>query len=233
MKKNFFLALITAITAVLSASAQQESADWANLKRYSSENSTLQAPAPKENRIVFMGNSITEGWNSLDSAFFSGRSYIDRGISGQTTPQMLVRFREDVIDLKPKAVVILAGINDIAGNTGPTTLEVIFKNIVSMAELAKANKIKVVLCSVLPAYDFPWRPGLQPAEKVISLNAMLKGYAGKNRIVYADYFSVMVDERKGLKKELTDDGVHPTLAGYKIMEPIAEKAIALALKRRK
>lgn len=225
--------LLIVITLIaFSANAQKET-DWANLQRYASENEKLPAPAAREKRVVFMGNSITEGWKNLDSAFFANRPYYDRGISGQTTPQMLVRFREDVIDLKPKAVIILAGINDIAGNTGPTPLEVIFKNIVSMAELARANKIKVVLCSVLPAYDFPWHPGLQPAEKVMRLNAMLKEYADKNRIVYADYFSPMEDERHGLKKELTHDGVHPTLEGYKVMEPIAEKAIAAAMKKRK
>jgi lysophospholipase L1-like esterase len=228
--KNFIL--LTMLSLSLAATAQQET-DWANLKRYAPENEKLQPPAPGEKRVVFMGNSITEGWKHLDSAFFAGHSYICRGISGQTTPQMLVRFREDAIDLHPKVVIILAGINDIAGNTGPTTLDVIFKNIVSMAELARASKIRVVLSSVLPAYDFPWRPGLNPAEKVISLNAMLKDYADKNKIAYADYFSAMVDERKGLRKDLTHDEVHPTLEGYKIMEPIAEAAIAKALKRRR
>jgi len=180
---------------------------------------------------VFMGNSITDGWIRADSSFFAGKNYIDRGISGQTTPQMLVRFRPDVIDLKPAVVVILAGINDIAGNTGPMTLEETFGNIVSMTQLAKANNIRAVISSVLPAYDFPWRQGMQPAEKVIKLNAMLKDYAAKNNLVYLDYFSAMKDERNGLPPHLSKDGVHPTLAGYKIMEPLAEKAIAEALKR--
>jgi lysophospholipase L1-like esterase len=224
--------LLTLLAMGLSASAQQDM-DWPNLKRFASENETVPPPTRGEKRVVFMGNSITQGWKELDSAFFAGRPYYDRGISGQTTPQMLVRFREDVIDLKPRVVIILAGINDIAGNTGPTTLDVIFKNIVSMAELARASKIRVVLSSVLPAYDFPWRPGLQPAEKVVSLNAMIKEYADKNKIVYADYFSAMADERKGLKAALTHDGVHPTLEGYKVMEPIAEKAIAAAMKKRR
>jgi len=230
MKIFFFLSFLS---LTISISAQQESTDWPNLTRFAGDNERLGPPSAGEKRVVFMGNSITIGWKDSDSAFFAGRPYINRGISGQTTPQMLVRFREDVIDLKPKVVIILAGINDIAGNTGPTTLDVIFKNIVSMTELARASKIKVVLSSVLPAYDFPWRPGLQPAEKVISLNAMIKDYAGKHKIVYADYFSAMVDDRKGLKAELTKDGVHPTLAGYKIMEPIAENAIAKALKHRR
>lgn len=205
--------------------------DWANLKRYEAENKALQPFKAGERRVVFMGNSITEGWKRADSAFFAGRPYINRGISGQTTPQMLVRFRPDVIDLKPAVVVILAGINDIAQNTGPMTLEQTFGNLVSMAQLAQASNIAVVLCSVLPAYDFPWRPGLQPAEKVVRLNAMLKDYAANNNLVYVDYFTPMADERNGLKSDLGYDGVHPTLAGYKVMEPLVEKGIAAALKK--
>ena len=204
--------------------------DWPNLKRYQSENAKLGPVKPGENRVVFMGNSITEGWKRIDSAFFKGRPYINRGIGGQTTPQMLIRFRQDVIDLKPKVVVILAGINDIAQNTGPTTLEAIMGNIASMASLAKANNIKVILSSVLPAFDFPWRPGLAPAEKVVELNKMIKDHADKNGYIYLDYFSSVVDERKGMKKEYANDEVHPTLAGYKVMEPLVEKAIAQALK---
>lgn len=185
-----------------------------------------------KNRVVFMGNSITEGWMRADSAFFTDNNYVDRGISGQTTPQMVLRFRQDVIDLKPAAVVILAGINDIAQNTGPITPEETFGNIVSMAELARANNIKVVISSILPAFDFPWRPGMEPAPKVISLNKMLKEYADKNNLVYLDYFTAMKDERNGLPKSLSLDEVHPTLAGYKIMEPLAKKAVAEALKRK-
>ena len=192
----------------------------------------LAATKSTKPRVVFMGNSITDGWINADSSFFDGKNYIDRGISGQTTPQMLIRFRPDVIDLKPAVVVILAGINDIAGNTGIMTLEETFGNIVSMSQLAKASNIKVVISSVLPAYDFPWRPGMQPAEKVIKLNAMLRDYAAKNDVVYLEYFIAMKDERNGLPASLSHDGVHPTLAGYKIMEPLAEKAIAEALKRK-
>jgi lysophospholipase L1-like esterase len=228
---KFLVFVVFVFTAITTNSQQKIISDWQNRERYAAENAALKAPKPGEHRIVFMGNSITEGWKNLDSGFFNGRQYLDRGISGQTTPQMLLRFREDVIELKPAVVVILAGINDIAENTGPISLDHIFGNIVSMAELAKANKIRVVLSSVLPAYDFPWRPGMQPAEKVIKLNAMLQAYAAKNRIVYLDYFTTMVDSRKGLKAELTSDGIHPTLAGYKVMEPLAEKAIAEALKR--
>jgi len=179
-----------------------------------------------------MGDSITEGWLGTDSAFFGGRPYIDRGISGQTTPQMLLRFRQDVIELKPAAVLILGGTNDIAGNSGLATLQQILNNISSMAELAKAHNIKVILSSVLPAYDYPWKPGLQPAEKIVTLNKMIKDYAIKNGFVYLDYFSAMSDERHGLRSDICYDGVHPNLAGYKIMEPLAEKAIAEALKKK-
>lgn len=206
--------------------------DWQNLGRYRDANAALANTKSDKPRVVFMGNSITDGWINADSSFFAGKNYIDRGISGQTTPQMLIRFRPDVIDLKPSVVVILAGINDIAGNTGHMTLEETFGNIVSMVELAKANKIKPVISSVLPAYDFPWRPGMQPADKVVKLNAMLKDYAKKNNVIYLDYFSAMKDERNGLPASLSGDGVHPNLAGYKIMEPLAEKAIAEALKQK-
>lgn len=199
--------------------------DWANLNRYKEENLNLGLPADNEYRIVFMGNSITEGWLQLDPDFFKDKPYINRGISGQTTPQMLVRFRQDVVNLKPKVVVILAGTNDIAGNTGPSTLEMIADNIASMAEIAKANNIKVILCSVLPAYDYPWKPGLNPANKIVELNKWIKDYSIKNEIVYADYFSAMVDENNGLRKEYSEDGVHPNLRGYKVMAPIIENVI--------
>ena len=206
--------------------------DWANMKRFQEENKKIAPAKPGENRVVFMGNSITEGWASGDPTFFEGKPYINRGISGQTTPQMVLRFRQDVIDLKPRVVVILAGTNDIAGNTGPMTLEQSRDYIISMAEMAKANGIKVVLSSVLPAYDYPWKPGMEPAEKIFKLNMMIREYAVKNKMVYLDYFSAMADERKGLKKDLGGDGVHPNLAGYKIMGPLAEKAIAEALKQK-
>lgn len=199
--------------------------DWANLKRFQKENAELKTLVPGANRIVFMGNSITEGWSNIRPEFFAGKPYVNRGISGQTTPQMLLRFRQDVIDLNPTVVVILAGINDIAGNTGPSTIEMITDNIFSMVELAKANNIKVVLCSVLPAFDFPWRPGLEPAEKVVKLNAILKAYADKQNLIYVDFFSAMADESNGLKAALGSDGVHPNAAGYAVMEPLLEKAI--------
>ena len=210
----------------------QQLNEWANLKKYAADNKKLKPPSKGEKRVVFMGDSITESWISFDSGFFSGKPYIDRGISGQTTPQMLIRFNQDVISLKPSVVVILAGINDIAENTGPYSLENTFANIVAMVELAQQHKIKVVLSSVLPAYDFRWRPGLQPAEKVIKLNALIRSYCTQHNIVYVDYHSGMVDGRKGLDKKLTEDGVHPTLAGYKIMEPLVEKGIKKALSQK-
>ena len=199
--------------------------DWANLKRFQQENSELMLAKANENRVVFMGNSITEGWLSIRPEFFKNKPYVNRGISGQTTPQMLVRFRQDVIHLKPSIVVILAGINDIAQNTGPSTIEMIANNIVSMAELAKANHINVIICSVLPANKFPWREGLKPAEKVIKLNTILKSYSKKHKLAYVDYYSAMVNDSHGLKKELGEDGIHPNKNGYLIMEPILEKAI--------
>jgi lysophospholipase L1-like esterase len=205
--------------------------DWAYLGRFKEANEKLGNPVKNEKRVVFMGNSITEGWIGTCPEFFAGRPYVNRGISGQTTPQMLLRFRSDVVTLKPKVVVILAGINDIAGNTGPSTLEMIEDNISSMSEIAKANQIKVVISSVLPAYDFPWNPGVFPAERIIALNKWLQNYCNSNKIIYLDYYSSMVDERGGLKKELSEDGVHPNAVGYKIMEPLVEKAIQQALKK--
>lgn len=205
--------------------------DWPNIKRYDSANQQLKSMPAIKNRVVFMGNSITDGWINADPDFFSKNPYIDRGISGQTTPQMLSRFRQDVIALKPAAVVFLAGINDIAQNTGYIPLEDTYGNIVSMAELAKANNIQPVICSTLPAYSIPWRNNMPAAEKVMQLNNMLKAYAIKNNIVYVDYFSAMKDERNGLPQSLAKDGIHPTLDGYKIMEPLVQKGISEALKK--
>lgn len=200
--------------------------DWANLNRYKDENLKIGLPSEYENRIVFMGNSITEGWMQINPEFFEGKPYINRGISGQTTPQMLVRFRQDVVKLKPKAVVILAGTNDIAGNTGLSTLEMIEDNIASMTEIAKANNIKVILCSVLPVFDYPWKPGLNPAEKIVELNTWIKNYCEENNLIYVDYFTSMADERNGLKKEYSEDGVHPNKKGYEVMSTILQKSIA-------
>ena len=203
--------------------------DWAGLRRYRNANAALQPPAPGENRVVFYGNSITDGWARFFPTMFPAKPYIGRGISGQTTPQMLVRFRQDVVALQPKAVVILAGTNDIAGNTGPSTLEMIEDNFMSMVQIAKAHHIHVVLSSVLPVYDYPWKPGLEPAPKIIALNAWMKKYANDVGETYLDYHSVMADSRGGLPPSLASDGVHPNDAGYRIMAPLAESAIARAL----
>ena len=204
--------------------------DWGNLAKYENENTLLSPKQVGEKRIVLMGDSITEFWLTIHPEFFAGKSYIDRGISGQTTPQMLIRFRPDVINLQPDVVVILAGVNDIAGNTGPTTPEKIFGNITSMVELAKANAIKVILCSILPANDFYWRPNDKAAATIIQLNQLIKSYADKHHIPYIDYHAVMADASNGLPKEFSNDGVHPNLKGYQIMEPLLEKAIRQILK---
>lgn len=204
--------------------------DWPNLEQFRSDNEKVGLPGKNEDRVVFMGNSITIGWLQNMPEFFKEKPYINRGIGGQTTPQMLLRFRQDVVALQPTVVVILAGTNDIAGNTGPSTIEMIANNIFSMSEIAEANNIKVVISSVLPVYDYPWKPGLAPAAKIMNLNRMLKKYAKKNRHVYLDYFKKMADNRDGLPLGLSSDGVHPNKDGYAIMAPLAEKAIQKALK---
>ncbi len=227
MRKLILIASIM-IAFILSAMAQ----DWPNLNRFKEANEKLAPAIKSDNRVVFMGNSITQGWIEQMPEFFAPeKNYINRGIGGQTTPQMLIRFRQDVVDLNPKVVVILAGTNDIAGNTGPSTLEMIEDNIHSMTEIAQANGIVVVLCSVLPVYDYPWRTGLEPAPKIIELNRRIKEYAKKNGAIYCDYFTALADERNGLPKELSGDGVHPNKAGYAIMQPIVDEAIARALKK--
>lgn len=191
--------------------------DWANLKKYTSENKTLIS---SNNTVVFMGDSITEFWKVYRSDFFLKNSFINRGISGQTSTQMLFRFHQDVINLKPSSVVILAGINDIAENTGPISLEQMMKNIVSMVDLAETNKIKVILCSVLPANNFNWNQKIKPADKIIKFNNMIEIYASENKISYVNFYLKMVDDLKGLQKTFGDDGVHPNLEGYKLMEEI-------------
>ncbi len=205
--------------------------DWPNLQRYHNDNVALLSQDRDPHRVVFMGNSITEGWSGKGLNFFDNPSYINRGIGGQTTSQMVLRFRQDVVQLSPQIVVILAGINDIAGNTGETTLPQIMDNIKTMCEIASANGISVILSSVLPAYDFPWRPGLNPAEKVVELNKMIKAYAIEKNHGYLDYFSHMADHRNGMKKGLASDEVHPTVEGYEVMAPLAEEAIALMRKK--
>jgi lysophospholipase L1-like esterase len=204
--------------------------DWANLGRYRDENAKLKAPEPGEKRVVFMGDSITDGWGRKYADFFPGKPYVNRGISGQTTPQMLVRFRPDVVNLKPKAVVILAGTNDIAHNTGPESLEDIENNLMSMADLAHANGIQVVLASLTPVCDYikPQTERRPPAE-IVALNKWIKAYCQKNGYVYLDYYSATIDDHQMFKRELTYDGLHPNAQGYQVMAPLAEKAIAQAL----
>jgi lysophospholipase L1-like esterase len=210
---------------------QGATTDWPALGRYRQANAELHPPAPTENRVVFMGNSITEAWAKSFDSLFAGKPYIGRGISGQTTPQMLLRFRQDVIALHPKVVVILGGTNDIAGNTGPSTLEMVEDNLMSMTELAQASGIRVVLVSVLPVFDYPWKRGLEPAAKIVALNAWMKEYAAKAGAVYLDLHTPMADERQGMKPELSGDGVHPNAAGFALMSPLTEQAIAEASSR--
>lgn len=205
--------------------------DWANLGRYHAGNAAVTAPAAGENRVVFMGDSITDGWGKKYGQFFPGKPYLNRGIGGQTTPQMLIRFRPDVIAHHPKVVVILAGTNDIAGNTGPATLEAIEDNLMSMVDLAHANGINVVLSSVMPVCDYIKPQTVRrPPEQIIALNTWMKDYASKKGLVYLDYYTPMLDDTQMLKQELTFDGLHPNDAGYEIMVPLAEKAVAVALK---
>jgi len=204
--------------------------DWPNLARYREANAQAGMPAEGENRVVFMGDSITDFWIRKAPEFFAGKPYFDRGISGQTSPQMLLRFRQDVIDLHPKVVVILAGINDIAGNTGQATPKMIEDNLQSMAELAQASGIRPVLASILPAAKFGWSPELEPGPQIAAINAWIKGYADRHHFVYLDYYSAMVDGHLGLPTSLANDGVHPNEAGYATMAPLAEEAIARALK---
>src|SRR5215510_11570938 len=214
--------------------------DWPALARYGEDNKKVASPAKNEQRVVFMGDSITDIWDDpAMGGFFPGKPYIDRGISGQTTPQMLIRFRRDVIELHPKVVVILAGTNDIAGNTGPTTLEAIEDNLSSMAELATAHNINVVLASLLPVSDYEVRDGKpinqttrRPPAQIIALNNWIKEYARIHHYVYLDYFSATVDDKGFLKDELSNDGLHPNKQGYVVMAPLAEAAIASSLKQK-
>jgi lysophospholipase L1-like esterase len=223
------------------ARAEARLKDWPALARYRDANAKSATPAKGENRVVFMGDSITDGWsNPKYGGFFPGKPYLDRGISGQTTPQMLIRFRPDVIALDPKVVVILAGTNDIAGNTGPMTLEAIEGNLASMSELARANGIRVVLSSLLPVSDYEKREGKpiiqttrRPPEQIRALNEWMKRYAAESGATYLDYYSAMVDDKGFLKAELSEDGLHPNAKGYAVMAPLAEQSIAAALKKKK
>ena len=237
VRQVIWLAVVCSGTLIafrdLAGQTQDKQNDWAFLARYRSENTALGLPRAGENRVVFMGNAITEWWVKFFPSMFPGQPYVGRGISGQTTPQMLVRFRQDVIALKPAVVVILAGTNDIAGNTGPSTVEMIEDNLASMTEVAQANGIAVVLSSVLPVYDYPWKKGREPAPKIVALNKWMKEYAASRGAVYLDYHTAMRDERDGMRSELAYDGVHPNEAGYRLMASLVERAIAQALSQRK
>lgn len=222
---------LAAVTAACPAAAEDCKSDWPNLARYREANAALAAPTAGAMRVVFMGDSITEFWSGAPESIFADRDYIDRGISGQTTPQMLLRFRADVIALKPKAVVILAGTNDIAGNTGPETLEQIEGNLASMIELAQAHGITVVLASLLPAARYDWAPQVKPIEKIAALNRWIAAYAREHGLVHIDYHTPMADAGSALKKEYSEDGVHPNAAGYKVMNALARQAVARALSR--
>ena len=207
-----------------------KSLDWPNLSRYQDENRSVGLPEKGKQRVVFMGDSITEEWSNLYPDYFVTKGYINRGIGGQTTPQMLIRFKPDVIDLEPDIVVILAGTNDIAGNTGPSNVKMITDNIFSMAELARAHQIKVVLSSILPVFEYEWAKEIKDVPATIdSVNDELKKYVNDHGLVYLDYFSSMVDERKGLNKDYTYDGVHPNQDGYILMSSLAQKVLSRLL----
>ena len=206
---------------------ESKSLDWANLARYEDDNLKVGLPKKDERRVVFMGDSITEEWSNLYPEYFTEKGYINRGIGGQTTPQMLIRFKPDVVDLKPEIVVILAGTNDIAGNTGPSNAKMITDNIFSMAEIAKAYQMKVVLSSILPVYQYDWAREIKdPPSTIQAVNDALKQYASDQGLIYLDYFSSMVDERQGLNSDYTSDGVHPNESGYILMSSLAEEVLS-------
>jgi lysophospholipase L1-like esterase len=210
------------VEAKAPVAASSKLLDWPELNRYRAANETL---SPYPSRVVFYGDSITDAWTRNGGTFFPGKPYVNRGISGQTTAQMLVRFRQDVINLHPATVIILAGTNDIAGNTGPSTPEMIADNFRSMTELAKANGIRVILASVLPAADYPWKKGMDPAPKIAALNKWLAAYCVEQHLTYLDYYTPMADVAGGMKPGISLDGVHPNAAGYAIMEPLAQAAL--------
>ena len=257
MRNSILLLLLAVILAIattaqtpsptpLDAAAEKQRADrlqaryndFANYARYREANTKLAPPAKDEKRVVFMGDSITDGWKLNE--YFPNQPYVNRGISGQTTSQMLLRFRPDVIDLKPKVVVILAGTNDISANTGPMTLEAIEGNLASMAELARANGINVVLASVMPVSDYNTdksgkaiiRTVQRPPAQILALNAWIKNFCTERSLVYLDYFTAMADDKGFLKAEIANDGLHPNAKGYEIIKPLAENAIKIALKNK-
>ena len=226
----FILLTFSLISKNSSAQNHEKVNTWANFEQFKNENDKLSRLKNGEERVVFLGNSITIGWQETHPEFFENKTYVNRGISGQTTPQMLVRFYADVIDIQATTVVILAGTNDIAGNTGPMSIDMILNNIKSMTDIALANNVKVILCSVLPAYDYPWSPNKNPNIKIPKLNSKIKKYAIETGVHYLDYFKALDNGNNGINKEFSYDGVHLTLEGYKVLEPLVENALKKAKK---
>ncbi|MDN3586758.1 GDSL-type esterase/lipase family protein [Pedobacter aquatilis] len=226
IKLSLFLLLIGANISMAQTAKEDFSDDWARLSKYQKENDSIGLPKKGEKRVVFLGSSIFEFWKQKDPEYFSKNAYVDRGISGQISPQLLIRFRQDVINLKPKAVIILAGSNDLAGNKGHVSNKTILDNVKTMTELARKHNIKVIVCKYLPVYEYPWNKNLKNvAAQIISLNEEIVAYAKKEHLTVLDYFTPLVDERNGQKAEYTTDGVHPNLAGYKVMEVVTNEAI--------
>ena len=226
----FLLLTFSLITKNSNAQNHEKVNTWANFEQFKNENDKLSKLKNGEERVVFLGNSITIGWQETHPEFFENKTYVNRGISGQTTPQMLVRFYADVIDIQATTVVILAGTNDIAGNTGPMSIDMILNNIKSMTDIALANNVKVILCSVLPAYDYPWSPNKNPNIKIPKLNSKIKKYAIETGVHYLDYFKALDNGNNGIDKEFSYDGVHLTLEGYKVLEPLLENALKKVIK---
>lgn len=223
------LAAWVALAALPVQAADEPKLDWPGMALYQKANAALGAPAPGQARVVFMGDSITEFWDKAKLAMFANPAFVNRGVSGQTSSQMLVRFRQDVIALQPSVVVILAGTNDIAGNTGPVSVETIAGHLESMVDLAQANGIRVVLAALVPAKAYYWAPELRPAERVVGLNRLIRAMAQRRGLVHLDFFTPMADEQLGCKRDYCDDGVHPNAAGYRLMQPLAEQAVRAAL----
>jgi lysophospholipase L1-like esterase len=230
MKKIIVFASFLLLNFMISSAFAQNKSEegwinWTNFKKYVNQNKEVKEKQKGEVRVVFLGDSIFEGWSVARPDFFKGKPYFNRGISGQVTAQMLLRFQEDVVNLLPNVLVLKAGINDIAENAGVYDQQKTLNNIKSIVQLAKANKIKVVLCSVLPANRFVWRPALTPADKVVELNTALQAYAKEENILYLDLYTAVVDDKKGMKAAYANDGVHPTVEGYRVLEPLVEEAI--------
>lgn len=226
IRLSLLILLISVNISYAQTTKEDFSDDWAALSKYKKENLEIGLPKKGEKRVIFLGSSIFEFWKQKDPEYFNKNAYVDRGISGQISPQLLIRFRQDVIDLKPKAVIILAGSNDLAGNKGHVSNKTILDNIKTMTELAKKHRIKVILCKYLPVYEYPWNKNLKNvADQIISLNEEIVAYAKREKLNILDYFTPLADEKNGQKAEYTTDGVHPNLAGYKVMEIVTDEAV--------